>query len=153
MYVVSRKGQEIYLSQSEEKFDVEGFNRLKKQFEEYEAKMRERLGKFNINEILRQAKDLRSVFVEGLGEVRYVLLTEKDISEIAKQYPEDKREQNLQGLFRSMAAADSEVTLDKLRVLPFDVSQVLQETVLNSSFLPIKKISNSGSASPVSSKA
>jgi hypothetical protein len=38
------------LSQSEEKFDQEGFERLKKQMEEYEAKMRERLGKFNINE-------------------------------------------------------------------------------------------------------
>jgi hypothetical protein len=27
---------------------------------------------------------LRSIFVEGLGEVRYVLLTQADISEIAK---------------------------------------------------------------------
>jgi hypothetical protein len=54
----------------QEQFDREGFERLRQQYGEYESKLRERLGKFNINEILRQAKDLRSVFVEGLGEVR-----------------------------------------------------------------------------------
>src|ERR1700690_2139488 len=101
-----------------EEFDREGFERLQRQAQEYEARLRERLGKFNINEVLRQAKDLRSVFVEGIGEVRYVLLTEADISEIAKKYPDDPRERNLQALFRSLAAADSEITLEKLRALP-----------------------------------
>jgi len=85
------------LSENEvEEFDAEGFQRLKKECEEYESRLRERLGKFNINEILRQAKDLRSIFLEGLGEVRYVLLSEADISEIAKKYPEDARQRNLQ---------------------------------------------------------
>jgi hypothetical protein len=133
------------MSQSEEKFDQEGFERLKQSYLEYEARLRERLGKFNINEILRQAKDLRSVFFEGLGEVRYVLLSEADISEVAKKYPDDARERNIQALFRSLAAADPEVTLDKLRALPYDVSRVLQETVLNASFLPQKKTSKPGS--------
>jgi hypothetical protein len=138
---------------SEEKFDQEGFERIKRQYEESEAKMRERLGKFNINEVLRQAKDLRSVFVEGLGEVRYVLLSEADISEIAKKYPEDARERNLQALFRSLSAADSEITIDKLRALPYDVSRMLQETVLNASFLPAKKTLKLGSTVPVNFKA
>ena len=71
-----------------EEFDREGFERLQLQAQEYEAKLRERLGKFNINDVLRQAKDLRSIFVEGLGEVRYVLLTQADIGEIAKKYPD-----------------------------------------------------------------
>jgi hypothetical protein len=141
------------LSQTEEKFDQEGFERLKKQYEDYEAKLRGRLGKFNINEVLRQAKDLRSVFVEGLGEVRYALLSEADISEIAKKYPDDARERNLQALFRSMAAADFEVTLEKLRALPYDVSRVLQETVLNASFLPQRKTSKPGSTAAANFKA
>ena len=141
------------MSQSEEKFDQEGFERLKQSYLEYEARLRERLGKFNINEILRQAKDLRSVFVEGLGEVRYVLLSEADISEVAKKYPNDARERNIQALFRSLAAADPEVTLDKLRALPYDVSRVLQETVLNASFLPVKKMSKPGSAAAANFKA
>jgi len=141
------------LSQSDEKFDQEGFERLKKQMDEYEAKMRERLGKFNINEVLRQSKDLRRVFVEGLGEVHYVLLSEADISEIAKKYPDDARERNLQALFRSLAAADSEITLEKLRALPYDVSRVLQETVLNASFLPAKKTLKPGSTTPANFKA
>ena len=111
------------------------------------------LGKFNIDEVLRQAKDLRSVFVEGLGEVRYVLLSEADISEIAKKYPDDARERNLQALFRSMAAADSEITLEKLRSLPYDVSRVLQETVLNASFLPPKKTSKPGLTAAANFKA
>ena len=138
---------------SEEKFDQEGFDRLKKQYEEYESRLRERLGKFNINEILRQAKDLRSIFVEGLGEVRYVLLSEADISELAKKHPDDPRERNLQALFRSMAAADAEITLEKLRALPYDVSRVLQETILNASFLPQKKTLKPGSTAAANFKA
>jgi hypothetical protein len=39
------------LSQSEEKFDEEGFECLKKLMEEYEARLRERLGKFSINDV------------------------------------------------------------------------------------------------------
>ena len=136
-----------------EEFDREGFERLQRQAQEYEAKLRERLGKFNINEVLRQAKDLRSIFVEGIGEVRYVLLSEADISEIAKKWPEDARERNLQALFRSMAAADSEITLEKLRALPYDVSRVLQETVLNASFLPQRKMSKPGSTAAANFKA
>ncbi|MGA2386983.1 MAG: hypothetical protein ABSG33_10680 [Candidatus Bathyarchaeia archaeon] len=138
---------------SEEEFDQEGFERLKKDYLEYEARMRERLGKFNINEVLRQAKDLRSVFVEGLGVVRYVLLSEADISEIAKKFPDDARERNLQALFRSLAAVDPEITLEKLRALPYDVSRVLQETVLNASFLPQRKTSKSGSTAAANFKA
>jgi hypothetical protein len=135
------------------KFDQEGFERIKKQYDEYAAQLRERMGKFNINEILRQAKDLRSVFIEGLGEVRYVLLSEADISDLAKKYPDDPRERNIQALFRSMAVADSEVTVENLRKLPYDVSRVLQETVLNASFLSPKRMSKPGSTTAASSKA
>ena len=88
---------------------------MQHQAQEYEAKLRERLGKFNINEVLRQA--------------------------------------NLQALFRSMAAADSEITLEKLRALPYDVSRVLQETVLNASFLPQRKTSKPGSITAANFKA
>jgi len=137
----------------EEAFDREGFERLQRQAQEYEAKLRERLGKFNINDVLRQAKDLRSIFVEGLGEVRYVLLTQADISDIAKKYPDDAHERNLQALFRSMSTADSEVTLEKLRALPFDVNRILQETVLNASFLPQRKTSKPGSTAAANFKA
>ena len=141
------------MGQLEEKFDQEGFERPKKQMGEYGAKMRERLGKFNINEVLRQAKDLRSVFVEGLGQVRYVLLSEADISEIMKKYPDDARERNRQALFKSLSAADSEITLEKLRALPYDVSRLLQETILNASFLPAKKTLKPGSTTPANFKA
>lgn len=135
------------------KFDQEGFERIQKAAQEYEARLRERLGKFSINEVLRQAKDLRSIFVDGLGEIRYVLLSEADISELAKKYPEDARERNLQALFRMMAAADSEVTVEKLRALPYDVSRALQETLLNASFLPAKKTLKPGLEAVASSRA
>lgn len=141
------------MSQSEEKFDQEGFERIKRQMEEYEAKMRERLGKFNINEVLRQAKDLRCIFIDGLGEIRYVILSEADISEVAKKYPDDARERNMQALFKSLNTADSEITLEKLKALPYDVSRILQETILNASFLPAKKTLKPGSTIPANFKA
>jgi hypothetical protein len=155
MVVVKKttEGQELTNVSESERFDQEGFERLQKSYLEYEAKLRERLGKFDINEVLRHAKDLRSVFVDGLGEVRYVLLSEADISDIAKKYSEDARERNVQALFRSLAAADPEITLEKLRALPYDVSRVLQETVLNASFLPVKKTSKFGSTTAANFKA
>ena len=51
----------------EETFDREGFERLQRQAQEYESKL-QRLGKFNINDVLRQAKDLRTIFVEVLAK-------------------------------------------------------------------------------------
>jgi hypothetical protein len=152
---ISPKGgnHELTEKPKEEQFDREGFERLQRDAQEYESRLRERLGKFSIDEVLRQAKDLRSVFVEGLGEVRYVLLSEADISEIAKKYPDDPRERNLQALYRSLASADPEVTVEKLRALPYDVSRVLQETVLNASFLPPKKTSKPGSQAAANFKA
>ena len=147
------KKSEVETVDKPEEFDKEGFDRIQRKAQEYEAKLRERLGKFNINEVLRQAKDLRSCFIEGLGEVRYVLLSEADISEITRKYPDDARERNVQALFRSLAAADPEITLDKLRALPYDVSRVLQETVLNSSFLPQRKTSKPGSTTTANFKA
>lgn len=127
------------IENKEEKFDAEGFNRLQQGYLEYQAKLREKLGKFNINEVLKQAKELRSLFIEGLGEIHYAILTEADIGEIAKKYPDDPRERNIQALQRSLSAADPEVTVEKLRALPYDVSRALQETVLNASFLSAKK--------------
>jgi hypothetical protein len=141
------------IDEKEEKVDLEGWKRLQDGAKEYEGKLREKMGKFNINEVLRQAKDLRSAFIEGLGEVRYVILTEADISELAKKYSDDARERNVQALFRSMAAADSDITVENLRKLPYDVSRVLQETVLNASFLSAKKTSKPGSTALVNSKA
>jgi hypothetical protein len=52
-----------------------------------------------------------------------------------------------------MSAADSEVTLEKLRALPYDVSRMLQETVLNASFLPQKKTSKPGLTAAANFKA
>jgi hypothetical protein len=57
---------------------------------------------------------LQTILIEGIGEIRYVLLSEADISELTKRFPDDPRERNLQALFRSMAAADAEITLEKL---------------------------------------
>jgi len=45
------------------------------------------------------------------------------------------------------------ITLEKLRVLLYDVSRVLQETVLNASFLPDKKTSKLGSTTAANYKA
>ena len=47
----------------EKMFDREGFERLQRQAQEYESKLRERLDKFNLNDVLPQAKDLRCIFV------------------------------------------------------------------------------------------
>ena len=127
-------------TENTEKFDREGFERLQKMSKEYEAHLRERLGKFNIDEVLRQARDLRCCFIEGLGEVKYVILTEQQGASIASKYKDDLREANLHGLATAMGAADPEITVEKLRQLPYDVVRVLTEKILNDGFLPQKTL-------------
>ena len=137
---------------SEEKFDQEGFDRLKKQYEDYQVKLREKMGKFSIDNVLKSAKEIRSVFVEGLGEVKFVLLTEVELTEIAKKYPDDIVEREQVALCKSLAAVDSEVTLEKIKALPADVNFVLRKTVLSEGFLPRKTL-NGGSPTPANFKA
>ena len=59
----------------------------------------------------------------------------------------------MQALFKSMAAADAEISLEKLNALPYGVSRVLQETVLNASFSSAKKTSKPGSTAAANFKA
>jgi len=59
---------------SEEKFDSEGFEKLKAAFNEYEAEQKERFKNFSVG-LLKSSKVPQEANVTGAGWVKFVLLT------------------------------------------------------------------------------
>ena len=76
---------------SEEKFDVEGFEKLKAAFNEYEAEQKERFKNFSVG-LLKSSKVPQEANVPGAGWVKFVLLTHDELSDLAKFYKDDQRE-------------------------------------------------------------
>jgi len=93
---------------SEEKFDSEGFEKLKAAFNEYEAEQKERFKNFSVT-LLKNSKVPQEANVPGAGWVKFVLLTHNELSDLAKFYKDDKREFELQG-----ASKDDEALLPRL---------------------------------------
>jgi len=66
---------------SEEKFDVEGFEKLKAAFNEYEAEQKERFKNFSVG-LLKSSKVPQEANVPGAGWVKFVLLTHNELSDL-----------------------------------------------------------------------
>ena len=79
------------------KFDVEGFEKLKAAFDEYEAKQKERFKNFSVG-LLKSSKVPQEANVPGTGWVKFELLTHNELSDLAKFYKDDQREFELQAL-------------------------------------------------------
>ena len=69
--------------EKEEKFDTEGFEKLKAAFNEYEAEQRERFKNFSVG-LLKNSKVPQEANVPGAGWVKFVLLTHSELSDLAK---------------------------------------------------------------------
>ena len=125
----------IKTSEKEEKFDFEGFEKLKKAFSEYEEEQKERFKNFSIG-LLKNAKVQQSTNVPGAGWVNFVLLSHEELSELGKKYKEDQREFELQALFKKMQPCYPDLTEKDLRDAPWDLVRALEKALLNEGFLP-----------------
>jgi len=120
---------------SEEKFDSEGFEKLKAAFDEYESEQKERFKNFSVG-LLKSSKVPQEANVPGAGWVKFVLLSHEEISELAKRFKDDQREFELQALFKMMKACYPDLTEKDLRDAPWDLVRALEKALLNEGFLP-----------------
>jgi len=120
---------------SEEKFDLEGFEKLKAAFDEYEAEQKERFKNFNVG-LLKNSKVPQEANVPGAGWVKFVLLTHNELSDLAKFYKDDQREFELQALLKMMKPCYPDLAEKDLRDAPWDLVRALEKALLNEGFLP-----------------
>src|SRR5208283_2175408 len=119
---------------SEEKFDVDGFEKLKAAFDEYEAEQRERFKNFSVG-LLKSSKVPQEANVPGAGWVKFVLLTHNELSDLAKFYKDDQREFELQALLKMMKPCYTDLTEKDLRDAPWDLVRALEKALHNEGFL------------------
>ena len=121
--------------EKEEKFDAEGFEKLKAAFNEYEAEQRERFKNFSVS-LLKNSKVPQEANVPGAGWVKFVLLSHEELSELGKRYKDDQREFEFQALYKMMLPCYPDLTEKDLRDAPWDLVRALEKALLNEGFLP-----------------
>ena len=110
----------------------------KKKLAEYERAKAEKARLFSIDEILADSKKIREVYIEELNaKVHYGVLSIADLAEINKA--ETAEEKAVLMLYKMLAKADENVTLDKVKALPLDVATVILTRISQSPLLRIPK--------------
>jgi len=93
--------------------------KYKRKLEEHERKVEERLSAIRIDDLLSSSQQLKTVPVEGLGVIEYGRLTVEDI--LAINSIKDPTERSIEAITRMLRKADSEVTAEKIKMLPADL--------------------------------
>lgn len=108
----------------------------KAKLEKYEQKQAEKAKLFNIDDVLADSNKPREVYVEEINaKVRYGVLSIADLSEINKA--ETAEEKAVLMLYKMLAKADRNVTLDKVKALPLDVATAILTRISQSPLLRI----------------
>jgi len=75
---------------------------------------------FNPKDVACKAKMIREVYDEDLGTIRYTMLSYNDLQEIVAKHA-DNQERSVQILFRQLTPASEGLTVDDVRVMPYEV--------------------------------
>jgi hypothetical protein len=75
---------------------------------------------FDPKELVRKAKEIREIYDEDLGTIRYVLLNYDELNEIVEKY-KDNKDKSVQLLYRQLAPASPGLTADDIKKMPYEV--------------------------------
>ncbi|MEM2177028.1 MAG: hypothetical protein QXN34_06850 [Archaeoglobaceae archaeon] len=98
---------------------AQDIDEMRKKIDEYVQKQAENAQLISIKELVRKAKELRTVYVEGIGTIQYGSLTLFELSEIAKC--QTNEEKTIMTLYFMLKKAEPSLTLDDVKELPFDI--------------------------------
>jgi|SRR5208283_926577 len=119
----------------DEKFDSEGYLKLKAAFDEYEQEQKDRFRNFSVSQ-LKNPKIPQETNVPGAGWVKFVLLSYDDLSDLGTRFKDNPREFNVQALLKMMQPCYPEMALKDLQDAPWDLITALVKALLNEGFLP-----------------
>jgi len=116
-----------------------------KKLEKYEQEKAEKAAKFDVKALIQNSKQLRSVEVEGLGEIQYGVLTLSDTLELAKYKTTEEKSAAM--IWLMLRKAYPELTFEDVKSMPIDVAaNIMTAITKDSSFLSrTGKRSKSGS--------
>lgn len=94
--------------------------RGRRKLEEYERRQYELTQTIDIKELVKRAKELRSVYIDGYGELKYGPLTFSDLVDISKYQVNEER--IIMIVYHMLRKAYPDLTVEDIKSLPFDVS-------------------------------
>lgn len=129
------------MSESEQ-VDWAHVTKMQSQLEEIEKERLARVRIFDPKELVRKAKEIREVYDEDLGTIRYVLLNYDELNEIVEKF-KDNKDRSIQLLYKQLAPASPGLTADDIKKMPYEVVvRLLTKLQRDGSFFHQKKSQN-----------
>lgn len=109
-----------------------------KKLEQIEALKAEKAKLFNPLELAKSSREIRSTFIEGVGEIRYGPLTVADMLEISKT--ESDEERGILIMWLMLRKAYPELKMEDVKAFPMDTAaKILTALTANLDFLANQK--------------
>jgi hypothetical protein len=103
---------------------------------------------FNPKELVKQAKEVRELYDEDLGTIRYKLLTYAQLNEIVEKHT-DNKDRSMQLLFMMLSPANKDLKVEDIKAMPYEVVvRLLTKLQKEGSFFPQKQSANGSDATP-----
>jgi len=101
---------------------------FKRKLEEYEREKAEKSKVFDVREVVRSSREVRTLNDPELGEIRYGVLTVSDLLELSKV--RDDAVRGLRMLHLMLKKADPELRFEDVKSLPMDVAARLMNALM-----------------------
>jgi hypothetical protein len=119
---------------------------MENHLKELEEEKLKRVRIFNPKQIVKQAKEIRELYDDDLGLIRYSLLSYNQLQEIIDNFKENK-DRSMQLLFKMLAPANEGLTVEDIKAMPYEVVvRLLMKLQKEGGFFP-QKPSENGSTS------
>jgi hypothetical protein len=111
---------------------------MAKKLEKFEREMAEKAKTFNPKELVKSSKEIHQIEIEGVGVIRYGVLTLADMLELNKA--ESNEERSFKILWLMLRKAYPELTLEDVKAFPMDVAaKILTALTADLGFLAPQK--------------
>jgi hypothetical protein len=122
-----------------DEIDWQKATEMEQRLNQLEQEKRERTKVFNPKELVRKAREVRELYDEDLGTVRYVLLSYSELSKIIDEY-KDNRDRSIALLYGQLAPANEGLTFEDVKAMPYEVVvRLLTKLQTDGSFFSKKK--------------
>ncbi|MEM2587071.1 MAG: hypothetical protein QXV23_02115 [Candidatus Bathyarchaeia archaeon] len=94
--------------------------KARRKLEEHERQRQEAAQTIDLKDLVRKTRGLKSVYIDGYGELKYGSLTFSDLIEISKYQSNEERMVAI--VYHMLKKAYPELTIEDVKSLPFNVS-------------------------------
>jgi len=115
---------------------------MKEDLNKIEEEKLKRVRVFNPKQLVKQAKQIRELYDEDLGLIRYSLLSYNQLQDIIEEFKENK-DRSMQLLFQMLVPANPGLTVDEVKAMPYEVVvRLLTRLQKEGGFFPAKASGN-----------